>query len=231
MESLLQNSLFYIVVTCISFFIGQLVHQKTKSSLANPLLIAILLMITFLSITGIPLQTYKEGTKFISMLLGPATMSLGITVYRQRVLMKKHLLAIVIGTFIGSLTSIVSVVVFSKLVGLDQELLISLVPKSVTTPIAMNISELMGGIVPLSVASVIITGILGSVVFPILVNKMKYNSSVSIGVAFGTASHALGTAKAVEIGEEEGAVSSVSLIFTGIFTYIIILFYVVFFNK
>lgn len=220
---LVNNSLFSICLTCGAYFIGLKISQKTKSIFANPLLIAIILVIGFLVISGMPLTSYKEGTKAISMLLGPATMSLGITVYRQREVMKKNFIAILTGTVCGSLTSILSVIGFSKLMKVDQVIMKSLIPKSVTTPIAMSVSEALEAIVPLTVAAVIVTGVLGSMIGPIIVKARKQPSEIATGVALGTSAHALGSAKAVELGETQGAVASISLILTGILTFVMVM--------
>lgn len=173
-----------------------MINRKTRSPLANPLLIAIAICIAVLQGFAIPLESFQQGGQIISMFLAPATAALALSIYSQWEVLKKNFLPILAGTLTGSLTSIVSVLVLCKLFGLSDELTASMIPKSVTTPIAMEISKQQGGIVSITVAAVIVTGIIGAVIAPALIKLFRVKNPVEAGIAIGTCSHALGTTKA-----------------------------------
>lgn len=224
MSSLLQSPMFGIVLSIFAFIIGVYFNKKTKSPLVNPLLVAIALIIIFLQVCKIPLASYQVGGNMISMFLAPATTVLGYSVYRQIEILKKYFIPIAAGCFVGSITSIGSVILLCKLFGLNDTLLASLIPKSVTTPIAMAVSEQLGGIPAVTVALVIITGITGAVICPFLIRLFHIDNAVAQGVAIGTCSHAVGTSKALELGEIQGAMSGIAIGISGIMTVIIALF-------
>lgn len=224
MIELVNSTFFYVGLCIIVYSFSIWLQKKTKQAWLNPLLVSILLIIGFLLLFQIPYDSFQSGTSFISMMLTPATVVLAIPMFRQFEVMKKNLPAILIGTFIGALSSIGSVLFFSSLFGLDKALTNSLLPKSVTTPIAISISEVNGGIAAVTVAAVLITGIIGSLIIPGVLKKLKMNHSVTLGITMGTASHALGTSKAVEIGEKEGGLAGLAIGITGIFTVILCLF-------
>lgn len=224
MKEILNNPLVMLLLTILAYFIGERIQKKTHFALANPLLIALILMISLVVVSGISVESYDKNTQILSRLLGPATMCLGIVVYRQKELFKRHWKAILGGTFIGSITSMGSVIVLSKLFGVENALMVSMLPKSVTTPIAMSVSETLNGIIPITVAVVIVTGILGSVLGPYMLRLAKNKNRIASGVAYGTSAHALGSAKAVESGEIEGAMASIALIVNGILTVLIVFF-------
>lgn len=163
MDAVFSSPLFGIVLCIFTFEIGVWLNRKTHSPLANPLLIAVALCIAFLQIFSIPLADFNEGGRMISMFLAPATAALALSIYSQIEVLKKNLLPIAAGTLVGSLTSVISVLGLCKLFGLSDELAASLIPKSVTTPIAMEISQQQGGIVSITVAAVIVTGIFGAI--------------------------------------------------------------------
>ena len=216
MDAVFSSPLFGIVLCIFTFEIGVWLNRKTHSPLANPLLIAVALCIAFLQIFSIPLADFNEGGRMISMFLAPATAALALSIYGQIDVLKKNLLPIAAGTLVGSLTSIISVLGLCKLFGLSDELTASLIPKSVTTPIAMEISQQQGGIVSITVAAVIVTGIFGAIFAPTLLKLFR---------VIGTCSHALGTSKAVELGEVEGAMSGIAIGAAGIFTVLLSMFY------
>lgn len=224
MESITNSPLFSIALCIIAFEIGIFIHKKTKIAVLNPLLIAICLVIVMLNMLNIPLQIFDEGGRMIGMFLGPATVVLAIPMYSQRQILKENLLPILIATFVGAVTSIASVMGLSKLFGIDELIFASLLPKSVTTPIAIEVSEQLGGIAGITIAAVIITGITGAVIAPALIKLFRLKNKVAIGLAIGASSHAMGTSKAVEIGEVEGAMSGLAIGVTGIFTVLISLF-------
>lgn len=224
MDAVFSSPLFGIVLCIFTFEIGVWLNRKTHSPLANPLLIAVVLCIAFLQIFSIPLADFNEGGRMISMFLAPATAALALSIYGQIDVLKKNLLPIAAGTLVGSLTSIISVLGLCKLFGLSDELTASLIPKSVTTPIAMEISQQQGGIVSITVAAVIVTGIFGAIFAPTLLKLFRVKDPVEAGIAIGTCSHALGTSKAVELGEVEGAMSGISIGAAGIFTVLLSMF-------
>ena len=224
MDAVFSSPLFGIVLCIFTFEIGVWLNRKTHSPLANPLLIAvaIALCIAFLQIFSIPLADFNEGGRMISMFLAPATAALALSIYGQIDVLKKNLLPIAAGTLVGSLTSIISVLGLCKLFGLSDELAASLIPKSVTTPIAMEISQQQGGIVSITVAAVIVTGIFGAIFAPTLLKLFRVKDPVEAGIAIGTC--ALGTSKAVELGEVEGAMSGIAIGAAGIFTVLLSMF-------
>lgn len=218
MDILTNNMLFGVFISLITFEIGLLLYRKTKLPIFNPLLIAILLVIGFLKIFNIDIESYNKSGEFINMFLGPATVILAVPLYKQFNLLKKNFIPIISGIFVGSLIGIVSIILLSKLFGLDKVLTISLIPKSVTTPIGIEISSQLGGIPSVTVLAIVITGIIGAIISPVLFKIFKINNPIAIGIGIGTASHALGTSKALEMGETEGAMSSLSIGIAGIIT-------------
>lgn len=224
MTNLFSSPMFGITLCIFTFAIGQYAYKKTRSPLCSPILIAIILSLCFLQFFHISYENFNHGGSIISMFLAPATAALALSIYRQFHLLKKYFLPIFLGATIGSLTSLLSVFSLCKLFGLDTVLIASLLPKSVTTPMAMEISTKLGGILPLTVLSVIITGISGFVLSPILVKFLRLKNPIAIGVAIGTSSHAVGTSKAIEMGEIQGAMSGISIGIAGMITVLFSLF-------
>ncbi|MBK1809048.1 LrgB family protein [Clostridium sp. YIM B02505] len=213
-----SNALFGIVLSLIAFEIGLLLYKRTKFPLFNPLLIAIALVIGFLLIFKIDFKTYNQGGQFINMFLGPATVILAVPLYKQIKLLKAYGLPIFIGIFVGSAIGIVSIILLSYAFKLDPVIIKSLAPKAVTTPIGMEISNELHGIVPITVVAIVITGIIGAMIGPLICKIFGIKHKVAVGVSLGTASHAVGTSKALEIGETEGAMSSLSIGLAGLMT-------------
>ena len=224
MSEIYASPLFGIVLCIFSFEIGLWINRKTHSPLANPLLIAVVICIAVLQIFSIPLESFQQGGDIITMFLAPATAALSLSIYNQLDTLNKNLLPILAGTLTGSITSIGSVIGLCKLFGLDEELIASLIPKSVTTPIAMEVSRQHGGIVSITVAAVIVTGIFGAILAPVLIKLFRVKNPVEAGIAIGTCSHALGTSKALEIGETEGAMSGIAIGVAGIITVVLTMF-------
>lgn len=225
MDILTDNLLFGITLSLISFEIGLYIYKKTKIAILNPLLIAIFLVIIFMLLFNIEIEAFNKGGDFINMFLGPATVVLALPLYKQISLFKKHFLAIIVGIFIGSSVSILSVIFIGKLFNLDNSIILSLIPKSVTTPIGIEISNSIGGITSVTVLSIVISGIIGAVIGPTVCRIFKIKNNISLGIALGTASHAVGTSKALEIGETEGAMSSLSIGIAGIITVFLVPIY------
>lgn len=218
MEALTNNLLFGIILSLIAFEIGLYIYKKTKIPVFNPLLIAIGIVIAFLLAFKIDFETYNSGAKFINMFLGPSTVILAVPLYKQIELLKKHAASILIGILFGSIVGMFSIVVLSHYIGLNGPLIKSLLPKSVTTPIGIELSNQLEGIVPITVLAIIISGIIGAVLGPAICKLFRIKDSVAIGVSIGTASHAVGTTKALEMGETEGAMSGLSIGIAGLIT-------------
>ena len=225
MNNILFNPLFGIALSILAFSIGLFLNKISNSPLLNPLLVAIAFVIIVLSIFQIPFTSYQEGGSVISMFLAPATTVLGYSIYHQAKILKKYFWPILAGCLTGSITSITSVYLLCQLFGLDKKLTASLIPKSVTTPIAMEISGQLNGIQAVTVAVVVITGILGAVLAPLLIKVFHIDNEIAQGIAIGSCSHAVGTSKAVELGEVQGAMSGLAIGISGILTVIISLFF------
>lgn len=221
MEVITNNILFGLVLSIAAFEIGILINRYTRMPILNPLLLAIVLIIGFLFTFKIDFDTYNKSGQFINMFLGPSTVVLAVPLYKQLDLLKKNAAAILIGIFMGSVIGIVSIIIVSSLIGLNSSVIKSLIPKSVTTPIGIAVSGQLGGLIPVTVLAIIITGIIGAIVGPTVCKIFKIKDRVAIGVSLGTASHAVGTSKALEIGEVEGAMSSLSIGIAGIMTVVI----------
>ncbi|WP_462378546.1 LrgB family protein [Holdemania filiformis] len=221
MNELLNGPFFFTGLCPIVYLLACRLQRITRKTWLNPLLVSILILIGILSVLRIPYAHFKEGSSVIAMMLTPATCVLAIPMYNQRKILKQNLAAILIGTFLGALSSILSVTLLCRIFGLNELITRSLLPKSVTTPIAVSVCEVSGGLPAITVAAVILTGILGSIVIPLLFTKLKIKNSVALGITLGTASHAMGTSKAIEIGEQEGGLSGLAIGITGIFTVIL----------
>lgn len=218
MSILTDNIFFGIVISLLAFEGGLYISRKTKLPFFNPLLIAILSIIAFLLAFNIDFEKYNNGAQFINMFLGPATVILAVPLYKQINLLKQNFFPIIIGILIGSLVGIISVILLCFIFGLENVLTISLLPKSVTTPIGIEITNQLGGLVPVTVLSIVISGIIGAVIGPYICKLFKIKNEIAVGIAIGTASHALGTTKALELGETQGAMSSLSIGIAGLIT-------------
>ena len=211
MEALYTSPYFGVALSVIAFGAGVRIQQKTKLPLCNPLIIAIVLIIGVLLVFKIPYDSYNKGGEIINMFLAPATACLAVSIFTKLSILKKYWLPIIVGCIAGSLASMASVYGMCRLFRLDQSLTMSMLPKSVTTPIAVSVAQAHGGVVPVTVVAVIFTGILGSIAAPLLIRIFKVSDSVAAGLAIGACSHAVGTSKAIEIGEVEGAMSGLAI--------------------
>lgn len=215
-------SLFPLALTFGTYQFGLWCHKKWKTPLLNPILVSVFLIIGVVLIFGIDLGSYQAGMKGISWLLTPATVCLALPLYNQLKTLKKNMGAILAGVFAGTLTSMLSVLALCILFRLDTEVTVSLLPKSVTTAIGIVLAEQSGGIGALATAAIVITGNLGCLVGSALCKLFKIHDPVAQGVAFGTASHVVGTTRANELGQLQGAVSSLSLVLAGLITVVLL---------
>lgn len=217
-DAFTQSVFFGVAVSLLCYQLGLLVKKKVKIAIANPLLIAVLIIITILLVFNIDYEAYSNGAKYISFFLTPATVSLAIPLYRQLELLKKYPGAIFGGIAAGVLMAMVSIFLISFAFGLNHAQYVTLLPKSITTAIGMGVSEKMGGIVTITVVAISITGILGNICAEAVCKIFKIEEPIAKGLAIGTSAHALGTTKAMELGEVEGAMSSLSIVVAGIMT-------------
>lgn len=220
----INNEVFLLALVMGSFYLGIIVYKKTNITLLQPLLIAMLIIIPFLKITGIEYQTFYNHTRILNFMLGPSVVALGYVLYEQMEHIKGNVLSILTAVFVGSVVGIISVVLIAKAFGADKMLMASLAPKSVTTPIAISLAEKTGGVPALAAAFVVICGIFGGLVGPVILRKIGVKSKIAKGLAMGSASHALGTARALEMGALEGAISGLAIGIMGIMTALLIPF-------
>ncbi len=221
MNQLFAVSVFFgVFITLAAYEVGSAIKRRFKKSVFNPLLIAIILVILFLCLFDIEYSVYQEGAEVISFLLTPATICLAVPLYEQLELLKKNLKAVLAGIISGVLTSLGSILVLALLFRLDHAAYVTLLPKSITTAIGMGVSQELGGYVSITVAVIIVTGVLGNMLAETVCRIFKIQDPIARGIAIGTSSHAIGTAKAMEMGEVEGAMSSLSIVVSGILTVI-----------
>jgi len=220
----ISSEVFLLMLVMGSFLLGIYIYKRTNITLLQPLLISILIIIPFLKLTGIDYKTFYQQTRILNFMLGPSVVALGYVLYEQIEHVRGKVISILTAVFAGSVVGIVSVVLIAKLFGADKVLMASLAPKSVTTPIAISLTEQTGGIPALAAAFVVICGIFGGLVGPVVLRKIGIKSKVAKGLALGSASHALGTARAMEMGALEGAISGLAIGIMGIMTALLIPF-------
>lgn len=226
MNEMIQDSLFFgAVISLIAYEIGLLLRRKFALAILNPLLISIVIVIVLLKVFHVDYSAYNESAKYLSYLLTPATVCLAVPLYEQLTLLKKNLLAVACGIVSGTISSLAGIFVLSRLFSLDHRLYVTLLPKSITTAIGIGISEELNGIVTITVAVIIITGILGNVIADGIFRLFRIKNPLAKGLALGTASHAIGTARAMEMGPVEGAMSSLAVAVSGLLTVVIISFF------
>lgn len=225
MSVLVSTPYFGIFLTVLAYWAGVKAQKKTGLVVCNNMLVSVCLIIAVLAIFRIPYESYYVGGSVINMFLGPATTCMAVSIYSKLEQLKKNWLPVLVGCLTGAVTSIGSILIMCKLFGLDKVTTVSLLPKSVTTPIATAICQGQGGIVPVTVAAVIVTGIGGNLLGPYLIKLFRIKDPVAAGLGLGSASHAIGTAKALELGETEGAMSSLAIGICGIITAVLALFF------
>jgi len=218
MELLFNNPIVGLSVSILGYGIGAWVKKKTGSSLANPLAIGSILVILLINLSPLSLESYQVGGSILTMFLVPVTTILALYIYEQWRLLKENAIPVLCGCVSGSVASIVSVVVLCRVFNIEEALTASLLPKSVTTAIALELSETVGGLVPITVSAVILTGIMSAVASPIIIKTLRLDDPIAIGTAIGTSGHAIGTARALEYGKTEGAMSSIALVLSAVIT-------------
>ena len=221
MKEILCNSAYFgVTVSLIGYGAGIMLKKKFKYAFLNPLLISIIFVIGVVLLCGVDYESYENSAHYLSYLLTPATVCLAVPLYQQMTLLKKNLAAVACGILAGVLASLGSVLLLAFLFGLEHDVYVTLLPKSITTAIGMGVSEELGGLVTITVAVIIVTGVIGNVIGEAVCKLFRIYEPIAKGLALGTSSHAIGTAKALEMGEVEGAMSSLAIAVAGLLTVI-----------
>lgn len=221
-EMLMANAPFFLTLVTGSYLLGIYIHRKTKFALLHPVIVSMIVIIAFLKVFNIPYEAFKAGSQIINFMLGPAVVALGVLLYDQITYIKGNVISMLTAISIGSVVGVASVILIGKLMGLDASLIHSLEPKSVTTPIAMGLSSSLGGNPALTAVTVILCGIIGAIAGPTVHKLLGIKNPVAKGLSMGAAAHGLGTAKAMELGAIEGAISGLAIGLMGIMTSIAI---------
>lgn len=221
MKEILCNSAYFgVTVSLIGYGAGIMLKKKFKYAFLNPLLISIIFVIGVVMLCGVDYESYENSAQYLSYLLTPATVCLAVPLYQQMTLLKKNMAAVACGILAGVLASLGSVLLLAFLFGLEHDVYVTLLPKSITTAIGMGVSEELGGLVTITVAVIIVTGVIGNVIGEAVCKLFRIYEPIAKGLALGTSSHAIGTAKALEMGEVEGAMSSLAIAVAGLLTVI-----------
>ena len=221
MKEILCNSAYFgVTVSLIGYGAGIMLKKKFKYAFLNPLLISIIFVIGVVMLCGVDYESYENSAQYLSYLLTPATVCLAVPLYQQMTLLKKNLAAVACGILAGVLASLGSVLLLAFLFGLEHDVYVTLLQKSITTAIGMGVSEELGGLVTITVAVIIVTGVIGIVIGEAVCMLFRIYEPIAKGLALGTSSHAIGTAKALEMGEVEGAMSSLAIAVAGLLTVI-----------
>lgn len=210
------------LLSIVCFWVAKKISKKLKWTIFNPIIVAAILVIVVLYVFDMSITDYEKSSAILSKLLTPATISLAVPMYRQIELLKKYSYTIMISIFSGIVAGCISIIGLSMMMGLSDELTFSLMPKSITTAIAMGVSSEIGGNPTMTVGIVVFTGILGAIILKAVCKIFRITHPVSVGLACGNAAHAVGTTKALEIGEIEGAMSSLSIVVAGVMTVVIV---------
>lgn len=217
-EIIFNNPFFGLFISLIAFKIGKDVFNKFKLPIFNPILIAIIIIFIVMEAFDVPTSYYNKGGSILGFFIAPATVCLAIPLYKELDTLKKHYKIIIAGALIGSITAMSSVIILGKLLGIQDIILLSFVPKSITTPIGIDVSKLLGGIPAITVFAIMVTGITGNIFAPLMLKLFRIESAVAKGLGIGISSHAVGTSKAIEMGETEGAMSALSIVIAGVIT-------------
>lgn len=218
MTDILANPAFGILMTIVTFQAGLYIYRRTGLVFLHPMLVSLCLCISFLVVFKIDYKYYKVGGDMISFFLGPATVILAVPLYKHLDALKKSIAPILIGVVVGSVVAIVSVILLGQLLELDRNLIVSLLAKSVTIPIGAELTRQLGGNPSVAVMAIFITGLLGAIIGPTILKLCRIKNRIAIGIALGTGSHAIGTSRAIEIGEVEGAMGGLAIGLAGLAT-------------
>lgn len=221
-DMLTESMYFGLVLSLTAYKIGFEIQKKYKKVFLNPLLISIVIIITVLLLTGISYETFQKGASYLSYFLTPVTVCLAVPLYKQLNILKKNVAAILISIFLGCLAHAGILIAITTAFQMENQLLFSLMPKSITTAIALGVTNELGGIQAITVIGVMVAGISGAVVGPTLLNLFGVKDPIAQGLALGSSAHAIGTSKAVELGEIQAAMSSLAIVVTGIMTVVIV---------
>ena len=217
-EFVLDSAFAGVTISLLTYMLGMYLKKRFQSGLLNPLLLSIAASIVILLAANIDYEAYNAGAKYLSWFLTPATVCLAIPLYEQLELLKKNWAAVAAGIVSGVLTNMVTVFALAMLFGLNHQEYVTLLPKSITTAIGMGVAEELGGYVTITVAVIVITGVLGNILGDLVCKVFGIHEPIAKGLALGTSAHAIGTAKAMEMGEVEGAMSSLSIAVSGVLT-------------
>ncbi len=227
MTEITSSIFFGSFLTLVSYTFSALIKEKLKKDIFNPILISIIIIIIVLLVFDIEYATYMDSAKYINYLLTPTTICLALPLYRQFELLKKNHFAILIGILTGVFMSAICIFLLANILSLNSEQYITLLPKSITSAIGLPLSEELGGIAEITVAIIVLTGIAGNLFAKSTMKLLKIKSPISKGIAIGTSSHAIGTVKAIEMGEIEGAMSGLSIAISGVITVIVIQYFAI----
>jgi len=216
LELIIGSAYLWLTLTIGLYILAAQIHKKMPIPIFNPLLFSIVMVIIILLVFNIPYETYQQGGRLIAIFVTPATVSLAIKLEKNFIYLQKNVKAILTGIFSGVVLHTIMITLFGFLFKFEVQMVGTLFPKSITTPIAVSVSESLGGLVSLTVAVVVFTGIIGAVVGPTVMKLTGIDDPVAQGVAMGSSAHAMGTSKAIEMGEVQGAMSSLSIVVTGI---------------
>ena len=219
MREFLSSSVYFgVFISILGFQIGLFCKKKFKAAIFNPVLISTAFVILFLLLSNIRYETYYAGAQHLTYLLTPATVCLAIPLYKQLPLLKKNAPAILTGIFSGVAVNLLCIFLLSKWMGFSNQLYVTLLPKSITTAIGIALAEQFGGIPTITIVAIIVTGVFGNIAAESILRILRVTNPIARGLAIGTSSHVLGTARALELGEAEGAMSSLAIVVTGLMT-------------
>lgn len=221
-EILLSSTFFGVSISLLTYFFGMFLRKKFDYAIVNPLLISAILTITFLLIFDVDYDTYNQGAQYLSIFLTPATICLAVPLYRQLEVLKKNVVTVIVPISCGVVAHAITLITLSSLFDVEEVLTLSLLPKSVTTPIAVGICAELNGIEVVTIMGVMIAGIIGAVFGPIVCNLLKIQEPIAQGLGIGSASHAIGTSKALEMGELQGAMSSLAIVVTAVLNVVVV---------
>lgn len=219
-QAIINSTYFSVTVSILCYIAGSCLRKKTKLTVLNPLIISVIAVIAILVAVKIPYEDYKQNTYIMTYLLTPTTVCLALPLYEKLSLLKKNFAAVMCGIISGVLSSAICIFTLSYVFSLNHETYVTLLPKSITTAIGIDLSEKLGGIVSITAPVIVITGVFGSIISPFVFKLFKITEPIAKGIGLGSSAHAVGTSKAFEFGEIEGAMSGLSIAVSGIITVI-----------